>query len=345
MAQRPDTGSLGVTMDDVARHAQVSRATVSRVLAHSQLVAPATRIRVFEAIDELGYVPNMVAQQLASQSTNTVGLLLRDPRNPAYGLLHSELQAGTDALGMHLVTVIPSRLQDGFFEVEGLRRLVGLRVGGLFVATGVLRSEFLEPFVSQIPVVSVGRPEYSPRVHAVSYDEVDNAHQLADAVIEAGHRKVAVLVTSDAVSLSENLRSLVIMDRLRASGVEVTGPEADEFGTMIQRHDELIGLVKARAVTAVMFPSDSRMHPFMDRLAAEGLRAPDDVSVTGCDAIMPGIDQLGYASLRIPIEKVAKRATELMRALLLDNTVEVQHEVHRGTYVPGRTLGAPNPTS
>src|SRR5699024_3709160 len=89
---RPGRTGLRPTMDDVAVRAGVSRATVSRVLAGRVRVNQTTRTRVLEAINALGYVPNLVAQALATKSSPLVGLLLRNPRKPVYGLLHAELQ-------------------------------------------------------------------------------------------------------------------------------------------------------------------------------------------------------------------------------------------------------------
>src|SRR5690625_154434 len=78
------------TMAEVARAARVSRATVSRVLSGAVEVSPETRSRVLEAVDQLGYVPSIGAQQLAAGRSQSIGLLIRDSRNPGYGLLQSQ---------------------------------------------------------------------------------------------------------------------------------------------------------------------------------------------------------------------------------------------------------------
>lgn len=182
---------LGVTMADVARAAQVSRATVSRVLSGSDLVVDRTRERVLDAVHRLGYLPNTAAQQLAGSATSLVGLLLRDPRVPAYGMLYAHLQAAVDAAGLQLITATPGPQADHAVETARLRQLLGLRVGGLFIASGVVGSHALAPFRSVVPLVSIGRPESDESIFAVSYDEARNGEMLADQIADHGHRRVA----------------------------------------------------------------------------------------------------------------------------------------------------------
>ena len=148
-----------VRMSDVAKNAGVSRATVSRVLSGSATVAEETQERVLAAVKELGYVPNMMAQNLAYPEHNKdslIGLLIRDPRRASYGLLFSELQRNADEQGIELLTVAPSHTQATSGAQQGLNRLLSVRVKGLLVATGVISSEDLWPFLGRVPIVSVG---------------------------------------------------------------------------------------------------------------------------------------------------------------------------------------------
>lgn len=340
----PRVSPLGVRMDDVAERAQVSRATVSRVIMGTAKVSASTQTRVLDAMRELGYVPNTIAQGLAARRTDLVGLLLRDPRNPAYGLLHAEVQTESARHGLQLISVVPTPTEGVEDELAGLRRLLGLRVGGLMVSTGVVRAADLEPFLDAVPVVSVGRIEEHPGIYGVSYDEDMNAAIVAGKVAEAGHRGAAVVIPDLAVSTAENRRGLGMAAHLADRGLDVHRLEARRFGTHLDGYDDAVALARARRVTAVLFPSDWRALGFIDHAEAAGLRVPEDVSVTGVDGIMPGIERIGLASVRIPVREVAARGVEILDRMVRDRgSVQIRHERFPGTFLPGRSLAAPPP--
>jgi DNA-binding LacI/PurR family transcriptional regulator len=333
---------LGVRMDDVAQLAQVSRATVSRVLMGHTSVSPKTQEKVNRALRELGYVPNMIASGLAARSSDLVGLLLRDPRNPAYGMLHSEIQKEASMAALQLITVVPTDKRGAEEELAGLRRLLGLRVGGLIVSTGVIKAHDLEPFLDSVPVVSIGRIEEHPGIYGVSYDEDTNGAILADQVAIAGHRSVAVVVPSFALSTAENRRGLAIAAHLRGRGIEVHQLDTDLFGSSTDRCDDVVRLAGEGLITAAMFPTDTRAISFMPFAEAAGVRIPEDLSITGCDGIMMGLDQIGLATVRIPVHEVAARGTAVMAELLRNPSSQtIQHERFAGEFVPGRSLAAP----
>lgn len=341
MVETGETDALRVTMQDVAGEAGVSRATVSRVLAGTARVSDETQETVLAAIARLGYVPNMMAQAVAGRGSPVAGLLLRDARKASYGLLHSELQNNAGTVGLELITVTPTSSQGIDEERRALQKLLGLRVGGLFIATGVILPEDLTPFLGVVPVLSVGRPESHPRIRGVSYDEEGNGTLVADAVLEHGHRDVAVLIPTPAVSVPENTRARAIARRLRQRGAQVVEVEASGFGVGPEHSDDIADLVEQGAITAALFPTDDRALDFLSTCDARGLRVPEDVSVTGADGVMPGLDQIGLATVRIPVEQVAARSTAVMAELMHGVELPVTHETLAGEFRPGRTLGAP----
>ncbi|MGO2361652.1 MAG: LacI family DNA-binding transcriptional regulator, partial [Brachybacterium tyrofermentans] len=134
-----------VRLEDVAAAAGVSRTSASRVMLGQGKVSDRTRRRVLAVADELGYVTNVAASELASGGSSTVGLLLRDASNPAYGLLFSELQKAGHAAGVTLLSMTIKHDDQGRQQVASLHRLMGMRVAGLIVATGGVTSDQLEP--------------------------------------------------------------------------------------------------------------------------------------------------------------------------------------------------------
>jgi len=334
-----------VTMADVAREANVSNASVSRYLDGVVPVSEATRAAIVTAIEKTGYIRNDAARQLAKTTSDTVGLLLRDPRNPAYGAMHAELQARTAQRRLQLLTVASPLDFPEADERAGLRRLLQNRVGGMLIATGVIAPEELVPFVSAVPTVVLGRPEEHPALHAVCYDEVANGRLIADQVLALGHRDVAVVVPGRQVSVAEHLRSTVIVERLRAGGAHaVTVPTDHSVRYPADRStSEVVKLARAGRVSAVMLPTDMRLLAFLGEAQQAGVRVPEDVSATGIDGLLPGLELLGLATVRLPVETLTRRGmdvlTDLMTAeLISEHPHTAHHEAHPGDFRPGRTL-------
>lgn len=308
-----DAPGLRVTVSDVAAAAGVSRATATRALKGEGRFAPETQERILAEAERLGYVPNTMAAELAAGRTGTVGLMLRDASNPAYGLLFSRLQDEAHQRGLDLLTVTIGADVRGAKQVNALHRLLGMRVAGLIVATGGITTAQLEPFADQVPILRTGRAETSGRIHSAHYDDAAHGRLLASHVVALGHRRVVVLAGNEEASVPEHLRGLAMQSTLADAGVEVnlvsTGARPDEGVA------EALSSVRAGA-TAVMCASDYRQLAVMRSLRSSGLSVPGDVSVTGCDGILPGADLLGLTTVRIPVEAVAAAAVETMQGLL-----------------------------
>lgn len=334
----PEIPARKHTMEDVGVAAGVSRASVSRVLLGQNKVSDETRRKVRAAAERMGYVPNVMASELASRETKTIGLLLRDAANPAYGLLFTELQKAAHDQGLTLVSMTIGADAHGEQQVASLHRLVGMRVAALIVATGGVSSEQLEPFLPRTPIVRAGRPETTDIIHAISYDEENAGRQLAEHVAAAGHRNVAVLMTAETTSYPEFVRSTTMASVLAERGVRVTpvAVQGPEDGVV-----EVTRLARDRAVSAVMCPSDTRQLAVLSRLRNAGLSVPDDVSVSGCDGVMPGLDLLGLTTLRVPVAELARRTVALVARLVGDEppTTVVQERLP-GTLLPGSTVRA-----
>ena len=338
----PGGPGLRVTVSDVAAAAGVSRATATRALKGEGRFAPETQERILAEAERLGYVRNTMAAELAAGRTGTVGLMLRDASNPAYGLLFSRLQDEAHRRGLDLVTVTIGADVQGAEQVNALHRLLGMRVAGLIVATGGITAAQLEPFADQVPIVRAGRVETAEGIHTAHYDDPEHGRMLASHVLSLGHRRVVVLSGAEDVSFAEHLRASAMESTLVAGGATVTRVSAGAAPT--DGVDGALDAVRSGA-TAVMCASDYRQLAVMRALRAAGLSVPGDVSVTGCDGILPGADLLGLTTLRIPVEAVAAAAVETMQRLLSgsgaeSDSAETVRQPFVGTLVPGSTAAA-----
>jgi DNA-binding LacI/PurR family transcriptional regulator len=324
------------TMLDVAMSAGVSRATVQRVLQNQGRFSPESRTRVMKAVHELGFVPNVLASELASPSSRVIGLLLRDASNPAYAALFVELARAAHEHQLPLISMTVHHDEGGDRQIFALRRMLGMRVAGLIVATGDVSSQQLEPFNSSLPILRAGRPETNSSINAISYDEVHNATQIANYVIAAGHRTVVVIQPTETLSHPEYLRGTTMVEVLSAAGRDVhTVVVTDTFD---QGASGAIDRARRVGASAIMATTDRRQMAVIRELRARGLDVPGDISVTGLDGLMPGLDLLGLTTVRLPVEILAQRVMTVMAGLIGGEAHGLVQEKVRGELIPGATV-------
>ncbi|WP_343551258.1 LacI family DNA-binding transcriptional regulator [Pantoea sp.] len=180
-----------VTLDDVAQLAGVSYQTVSRVLNHSAQVSPRTRAKVEAAMQQLNYVPNRVAQQLAGKNTRTLGLATSDLALMAPAQIASAIQQRAAAQGYHLVIAMAnphSAPQDTVNE------LLAQRVDALMINLPLDAAQ-----AAQIQLQCDNKPvlfldvERSAAVAQCQYQSESGAQQAVDHLVALGHRHIGVL--------------------------------------------------------------------------------------------------------------------------------------------------------
>ena len=185
--------NMNITIYDVAREANVSMATVSRVVNGNPNVKPTTRKKVLEVIDRLGYRPNAVARGLASKKTTTVGVIMPDISNVVY----SELARGIEDIAtMYKYNIILSNSdQNTDKEFRLLNTMLGKQVDGLVFMGGNITDELVQEFIkSPAPIVLAGSVEDSGKIASVNINHEQAVYDAINTVIHNGHRKIAIVI-------------------------------------------------------------------------------------------------------------------------------------------------------
>ncbi|MFC4321109.1 catabolite control protein A [Litchfieldia salsa] len=181
---------MNVTIYDVAREANVSMATVSRVVNGNPNVKPTTRKKVLEAIDRLGYRPNAVARGLASKKTTTVGVIIPDISS----IFYSELARGIEDIAtMYKYNIILSNSdQNKEKELHLLNTMLGKQVDGIVFMGGNITEEHVYEFErSPAPIVLAASIEGSKKIPSVTINYEQAAYDAIAALIQKGHKKIA----------------------------------------------------------------------------------------------------------------------------------------------------------
>ncbi|MDQ0196971.1 catabolite control protein A [Neobacillus ginsengisoli] len=184
---------MNITIYDVAREANVSMATVSRVVNGNPNVKPVTRKKVLEVIDRLGYRPNAVARGLASKKTTTVGVIIPDISN----IFFAELARGIEDIAtMYKYNIILSNSdQNKEKELHLLNTMLGKQVDGIVFMGGNITADHVEEFEkSPVPIVLAGSIEESKKIPSVNIDYEEAVFDSVSEFIEKGHKNIAFVV-------------------------------------------------------------------------------------------------------------------------------------------------------
>lgn len=181
---------MTITIYDVAREANVSMATVSRVVNGNQNVKPATRKKVLDVIERLEYRPNAVARGLASKKTTTVGVIVPDISNVFY----AELARGIEDIAtMYKYNIILSNSdQKEDKELQLLETMFGKQVDGIVLMSEHVTNDLLHMIErSPVPIVLAGTIDATNRNASVNIDYHQAAYEAVSRLIQNNHQRIA----------------------------------------------------------------------------------------------------------------------------------------------------------
>jgi LacI family repressor for deo operon, udp, cdd, tsx, nupC, and nupG len=307
------------SIEDVARRAGVSIATVSRALRGLPDVAATTRDRVLTAASDLNYVASPFAARLASGRTATVGLVVpfvnRWFFSEVIATVETELRrAGLDLL-LYNLGDMEGRAR--FFDVMPMRK----RVDGVLIASLVLEDAEFDALTELNRPVGLLGIERDGLLSA-GIDDVAAARSAVDHLIAQGHRRIGLIGgdTDDPMRFTPPLhRRDGYRDALEAVGIELD-PALERLGffTVEGGRDATRYLLDLDdPPTAVFAESDEMAYGALRELAQRGLRAPDDLAVIGFDD-QPFADLMDLTTVRQPVAVQALDVTTRMLALIAD---------------------------
>ena len=183
---------MNITIYDVAREANVSMATVSRVVNGNPNVKPATRKKVNEVIERLGYRPNAVARGLASKKTTTVGVVIPDISS----MFYAELARGIEDIAtMYKYNIILSNSDaNEDKEMHLIETMLGKQVDGLIFMSSNITEEHVKEFKkSPVPIVLAGTIEDTAQIPSVNIDYEQAVMDAVTSLTDRGHKNIAMV--------------------------------------------------------------------------------------------------------------------------------------------------------
>ncbi len=183
-----------VRLKDIAIRAGVSVMTVSKVMRDAPDISPTTKARVRQLAEQMGYMPDSVAQGLRTRTSRLFGLVISAATNPVYARVVMAIEERTHEMGYDLITAhslnIPER------EEAVIKRLLSRRIDGLFVVpvyrldpTAAVYDELLR---RRLPTVLLGhRAPFCQKFPNVETDDVNASYTLTRHLIDLGHKRIA----------------------------------------------------------------------------------------------------------------------------------------------------------
>lgn len=303
-----------MNLEEVARRAKVSTATVSRVINNAAVVKSATRSRVMKAIEELRYYPNLHARNLAGGKSRTFGVIVSNLENPFFFDIYKTIEADAHTRGFEVVMANTDYRAEQL--VRSVRLMIGRRVAGLAAIVSEMAPELIEELTgSGIPVIfyDVGAPGRNITNIRVNYSR--GIEKVIGYLHSLGHRKLG-FVGHHAMLGPINERMRTVLDAVaRFPALEVrTAADADTLEGGRQATRTL--LASGFGPTAIICVNDITAAGALLALRESGLRVPEDVSVTGFDNVK--LSEFCYPALttvHIPRERIGHIICERLMAL------------------------------
>ena len=337
-----------VSLKTIAERCGVSTATVSKALNDHKDISEATRKRVRQVADELGYFPNAAARALKTNRSYNIGVLFEE--EAGRGLTHeyfsgvlNGLKKQAEKLGYDITFI------NTFFENRKMSYYDHCRYRN-FEGVAIVCADFNEPDVvelmnSELPVVTIDYVHHN--CTAVTSNNIQGIEELVKYIYSQGHRKIAYIHGQEG--------STVTRERLASfyRAVDELGLELPENYIRTANYLEIQGAAEQtkellnlpNPPSCIIYPDDTSLIGGRNVIIKRGMKIPQDISVAGYDGTM--MSQLLYPKLttisqntELIGEEAAKR---LIGTIEKPKTTLVERVVIEGSLIPGQSVGVIQP--
>ena len=299
-----------MNLDAVAKKAGVSTATVSRVLNDLNVVKNSTRARVLKAAEELKYYPNLHARSLARGNNRTLGILVSNMENPFFFDIFRALESAAHSRGYEVVVANTNYRSEQL--VSSGRLMIGWRVAGLAAIVSEMDADLMQFLTdTRIPVVfyDVGTPRKN--ITNVRVDYRKGMKKIVEYLYSLGHTRMAFVGHHSTLGpISERRKTFLESVARRSPSAEtriVAGADGLEGGRQAVR--ELLS--SDFQPTSIICVNDFMAFGVLRELRDQGVRVPEDVSVTGFDNIkLAEFCSPALTTVHIPREQIGQTIFE-----------------------------------
>ena len=308
-----------ITIDDVAKLAGVSRATAGRVVGNYGSVSEKSRERVWDAVRQLDYQPNLIARGLRSQTTKTIAVIVGSIRNTYSTALVYAVEKEAQKKGYNVL--ICTTHEDIEKELKHLKDLNSRKVDGVILmsayrADANMDKKYKEFYISKLPIVFVDRNIPGINRDVIQSENFDASYKATKYLMDMGHRKIGIIATSNFSTVQERIKGY-------KAAFANAGIEYDE--SLIASVDELSDKMSRKVchefleehpdITALYILNNSLCIGVLLDLKERQMKIPQDISLLVWDDEEYN-ELLDITTIEQPITEIGKQATRRLFELI-----------------------------
>lgn len=321
---------MPVSIKDVAKEAQVSIATVSRVLNNIDVVNEDTKKKVLDAIDKLGYRPNIVARSLKTQRSRTLGIIIPDISNEFYPEI---VRGAEDVANIYNYNIMLCNTDlDPEKEMEYLRVLREKMADGVLYMSNSLEPNILE-LIDKLgfPIVLVETRDKDKKLHSVTIDNLKAAKEGVQYLINKDNKNIVYIGTHEDMANAASLRYQGYKKALEENKIELDEGLVSFGGMKAKDGYNAIHniLSNKKDIDAIFCASDEIAMGAINALRDKGIKVPEDIDVMGfnniysADIFYPKLTtvaqpmyDMGSVGMRMLIKSINKEELEKQNYVL-----------------------------
>jgi LacI family transcriptional regulator len=274
---------LNIRQSDIASKLNISRVTVSKALRDHPDISREMKRKIAETAARMGYVPNMIARQLNSSRTYTIGIVIPDLENSFFSYIVDSMI--DYAAGENFFVILTVSREKENVELRNVQNLLGLRVDGLLVCISQeTRNTDIYSGIKRmkIPLVFFDRVADVPGFSTIVFDDRKGALEALSIVIGKGYRKIAHFAGYSAINIGKD-RRLGYLDALKKHGIPINAELIIERGYEVKDgYDSFMELMARGSLPEVIFAVNDRVALGAYNAAKDnGIRIPEDIGIMG----------------------------------------------------------------
>ena len=303
-----------ITIYDVARKADVSLATVSRVLNNPGRVKEKTRNRVLEVIKELGYRPNAIARGLASRRSTNIGFIVPTLSRTSIAQMANGIADVADKYRYSVFLNVTHNEDE--LQTDSWENMIASQVDGVLLASDQLDEEQIVRLLGEtIPTVLLGFRDAQGRVPAVLIDYEKAAYEATKRLIANGNKDVAFITVNEDFETNPEKEAGYLKAVKEAGLTPRVLPFSDKFQVSLEEFKNFFA--NEKAPDAALAIRDSMAIGFMNAAMDAGLSVPDDLEVVGFQNSQYAVmSRPQLSTINVPTYEIGAVAMRLLTKLM-----------------------------